>query len=184
MNLFDIFLVGIIALSGLSGLRTGFARVVIHLAATFIALMAAFWGYGMIALRLRPWIEQPIVADVVGFCVVFFGIMILGSLIGMVLARLFALIGLGWLDHLLGGAAGILRGAFLAAVVVAILLAFLPVPPPAFLTDSKILPYATSVSSAIAELAPKGLRDEFIEHVQKLKQHRWDTQQKQKEGIV
>jgi len=170
MNLFDIALLAIVVLSCLSGLRTGLTRVVVHLVAMFVALLAAFWCYGIVAAKLAAWITQPLVAQITGFCLIFLGISLLGSVAGAVLARLFEGIGLGWLDHLLGGAAGFLRGAVFVAVAVAMVMAFTPLPAPAFLSDSKVVPYATVVSDAITEFAPKQLRDGFLQQREKLKQ--------------
>jgi membrane protein required for colicin V production len=170
MNLFDIALLAIVVLSCLSGLRTGLTRVVVHLAAMVVALLAAFWCYGLVAAKLEPWITQPLIAQIAGFCIIFFGITVLGSIVGAILAKLFEGIGLGWLDHLLGGAAGVLRGAVFAAVTVAVVMAFTPLPAPAFLADSKVVPYATGISGAITEFAPKQLRDGFVQQMEKLKQ--------------
>jgi membrane protein required for colicin V production len=183
MNLLDVFLIGIVFVSCLSGLRTGFARVVIHLFATFAGLLAAFWCYGIVAARLESYIHQPLAADIAGFCLVFFGIMVLGSLLGFLLARIFQWIGLGWLDHLLGGAAGLVRGALLAAVAVAVLLAFTPAPPPSFISDSRVIPYATSFSGLLAELAPKQIRDGFLEQTEKLKQL-WQKNPSKEQRII
>ena len=170
MNLFDIALLAIVVLSCLSGLRTGLTRVVVHLAAMVIALLAAFWCYGIVAAKLTPWVTQPLVAQIAGFCIIFFGVTLLGSVVGAILAKLFQGIGLGWLDHLLGGAAGLLRGAVFVAVTVAMVMAFTPLPAPAFLTESKVVPYATVVCGAITEFAPKQLRDGFLQQMEKLKQ--------------
>lgn len=183
MNFFDIALVAMVVLSCLSGLRTGLTRVIVHLASMLVALLAAFWCYGIVAAKLTPWITQPLVAQIAGFCVIFFGITILGSVLGAILAKLFEGIGLGWLDHLLGGAAGFLRGALLVAVTIAMIMAFTPLPAPAFLTDSKVAPYATAVSGAITELAPKPLRDGFLQQMDKLKQL-WMKQPSKVPGVV
>ncbi len=170
MNVFDVFLLGVVVVSGLSGIRTGFTRVVVHVASTVVGLLAAFWCYGIVAAQVQPWIKQPLAAQVAGFCLIFFGIMLLGSLCGMVLVRFFDLIGLGWLDHLLGAAAGVLRGGLLVAMIAAVVVAFTPQPIPAFLSESRVLPYATNVSGAIAEFAPKHLRDDFVDQMSRLKQ--------------
>jgi membrane protein required for colicin V production len=170
MNAFDIVLLAIVGLSCLSGLRTGLTRVVVHLVSMLVALLAAFWCYGIVAAKLTPWISRPFIAQIAGFCVIFFGISILGSLLGALLARLFEGIGLGWLDHLLGGAAGLVRGAVLVAITITMIMAFTPLPAPAFLSESKVVPYATAVSGAITEFAPKPLRDGFLQQMEKLKQ--------------
>jgi membrane protein required for colicin V production len=148
-----------------------------------VALLAAFWCYGIVAAKLTPWIATPVVAQITSFCIIFFGVTILGSILGAILAKLFEGIGLGWLDHLLGGAVGILRGAVLAAAAIAVLMAFIPLPAPAFLTDSKIAPYATAVSGAITEFAPKPLRDGFLLQMEKLKQL-WTKQPSKVPGVV
>jgi membrane protein required for colicin V production len=115
--------------------------------------------------------------------VIFLGVMLVGSLIGMLLARLFQSIGLGWLDHLLGGAAGLVRGALLVAVAVAAIVAFTPGPTPQFLSESMVLPYASKISTAIAELAPRELKEGFAQQMEKLKQFRLHRTSKEKEIV-
>jgi membrane protein required for colicin V production len=170
MNWLDVVLLLVILASVLSGLRTGFVRVVIHLVATVCGLLAGFWCYGIAAGELQPWIHNPVTANLVGFTLIFLGVMFVGSLLGMILANIFRWIGLGWLDHLMGGAAGVVRGALLVAVVVAAIVAFTPGPTPGFLAESKVLPYATQISTAIAEFAPRELKDGFAAQMERLKQ--------------
>lgn len=170
MNWFDICLLAIILISAISGLKTGLARVVFHLIATCAGLLLALWCYGLAADSLVSFIHDPRAARVVGFCLIFFGVMVAGSLLGWVVARFFQGIGLGWLDHLLGGAAGLLRGALLVAISVALLLAFTPVPAPGFINESRVLPYATSVSAAIVQMAPLQIREGFTQQLERLKQ--------------
>jgi membrane protein required for colicin V production len=172
MNWFDVVLLVIIFASFVSGLKTGLARVVLHLMATIVGLIAGFWCYGLVAEKISTYISSPLAANILGFSVIFVGVMLLGSLLGLLAARLFSLIGLGWLDHLLGGLAGLVRGAVIVAAVVAVLLAFTPLPASAFLTESRVLPYATQVSSVMADIAPRAIREGFREQIEKLKR-RW-----------
>jgi membrane protein required for colicin V production len=111
-----------------------------------------------------------VTANLVGFTLIFLGVMFVGSLLGMILANIFRWIGLGWLDHLMGGAAGVVRGALLVAVVVAAIVALTPGPTPGFLAESKVLPYATQISTVIAEFAPRELKDGFAAQMERLKQ--------------
>lgn len=170
INWLDCILLLVMLASFLSGLKTGFVRVVVHLLATVGGLLAGFWCYGILGAELHPWIHDAIAANLAGFTLIFLGVMLAGSLIGMVIARMFRFVGLGWLDHLLGGAAGLLRGALLVAVVVAAIVAFTPGPTPGFLRDSKVLPYATEISTVIAEFAPHELKDGFAQQMERLKQ--------------
>jgi membrane protein required for colicin V production len=183
MNWFDVALLILILASVLSGLRTGLARVVMHLVATIAGLVSGFWFYGIAADELAPWVRDPTVAKLAGFALIFIGIMIAGSLAGWLIARLFSLIGLHWLDHLLGGAAGFLRGIVIVATAVAVIVAFSPLSPPAFLTRSRVAPYATRISSVLAEFAPRELRDGFEQQIQKLK-HQWASPAMKNERIA
>ncbi len=98
----------------------------------------------------------------------------LGWLISAVLSRLFKWFGLSWFNHMLGGLAGFLRGALVIATLVDVAVAFSPSPTPEFLTNSRVLPYATEVSWWLVDLAPRELKDTFTEQMQNLKQF-WST---------
>ncbi|MBV9759574.1 MAG: CvpA family protein [Acidobacteriaceae bacterium] len=169
-NWFDIVLVVILLWSAMAGLRAGLARVVVGIVATIVGLIAGFWFYRIVAEKLSPWAKTPILADFFGFLVIFLGVMILGALIAALLSRLFRWIGLSWFNHMLGGFAGFLRGALIVAALVDILVAYSPSPTPAYLENSRLMPYAGEVSSWLASVAPRELKDAFTEQMENLKQ--------------
>jgi membrane protein required for colicin V production len=169
-NWFDVVLALILLWSAIAGVRAGFARVVIGLAATVLGLLAGFWFYRIPAANLMPWVAKPVVADVLGFLIIFLGIILLGSLAAALLSRMFRWIGLSWFNHLLGGVAGFARGALFIAAVVAILVAYSPSPTPEFLENSRVLPYASELSGWLADLAPRELKDAFTEQMENLRQ--------------
>jgi membrane protein required for colicin V production len=170
LNWLDIVLALIIIGSAIAGLRAGFTRVVIGLGATIVGLLVGFWFYRMVGERLHPWISTPAVANAVGFFLIFFGVAILGSLIAALLSRMLRWVGLSWFNYLLGGVAGFARGALVVAVLANVLVAFAPTPVPAYLRNSRVLPYANGVAAALAELAPRQLKDSFSEKMDSLKQ--------------
>lgn len=172
MNWFDVVLAVIILLSAMAGLRSGFARVVIGLLATVAGVLLGFWCYRMVAAKLLPYVSTPALADICGFLIIFFGILIAGSLLAALLSKLFKWIGLSWFDHFLGGVAGFARGVLMVASLAAILVAFVPSPTPAFLTGSRVLPYANEVAAALAQMAPRDLKDSFLERWENLKKRR------------
>ena len=73
-----------------------------------------------------------------------------GAIVGRILAKFFKWVGLSWLDRLLGGAFGVVRGFVIAAAMVTVLLAFAPSPPPPSVVDSRLLPYVINVSDVLA----------------------------------
>ncbi len=175
-NWFDIVLFLILLSSALTGLRSGLARVLVGLVATLIGFLAAFWCYRLVASNLTAWVPTVAIADILGFLLVFIGVLILGSLVGAILSRLLSWIGLSWFNHLLGGLAGLLRGALVAAVLVNGIVAFAPSPPPGFLSNSRLLPYTTELSAWLANMAPRDLKDAFDAQLQTLRQF-WTTRQ-------
>ena len=170
LNWFDIALIVIMLWSALSGLKSGLARVVVGFVAAILGLVCGFWFYRMLAARLMPWVKVTTVASMLGFLLIFISVLILGSLVSTLLSRVFNWIGLSWFNRVLGGIAGIFRGAIVIAALVDVLIAFSPSPTPAFLSNSRVLPYTLQISSWIVSLAPRELRDAFTEQMENLKQ--------------
>jgi membrane protein required for colicin V production len=173
-NWFDVVLALIILASMAAGLRSGFARVVVGLCATLAGLVLGFWFYRVVGAKIAPYVSSTGLADILGFLTIFIGITVLGALLGALLSRLFQWIGLSWFNHFLGGVAGFLRGILAVAGVAAVLVAFTPSPTPAFLANSRVLPYASEVAAALAEMAPRDLKDSFLGQWENLKQM-WNT---------
>ena len=176
LNWFDAVLILILLSSAVTGLRAGLARVIIGIVASLVGLLAGFWCYGIVAAKLMPWIHTPTVANILGFLVIFVGVLIVGSLISALVSKLFRRIGLSWFNHLLGGVAGALRGILIIAALVDIVVAFSPSPPPSFLDGSRLLPYATQISSWLADAAPRELKDAFDEQMRTIKRF-WTPRQ-------
>ena len=170
VNWFDVVLVIIVISSAIAGLRAGFTRVVIGLVATVVGLFAGFWSYRLVGEQLHPWISSMPVANGVAFFLIFFGVVLLGSLIAALLSRMLKWVGLSWFNYLLGGVAGFVRGALFAAILANVLVAFAPSPVPAYLQQSRVLPYANGVASVLAEFAPQQLKDSFSHQMENLKQ--------------
>jgi membrane protein required for colicin V production len=170
VNWLDIVLLLVILSSFVSGLRSGFARVVVGLVATLFGLLAGFWFYRMVASPLLPLVQSPTAANIIGFLVIFIGILLVGALVASILSSIFKWVGLSWFNHLLGGVAGVLRGGLVVAALVAVVVAFTPSPPPSFLHDSRVLPYAMQMSGWLAEFAPRELKDAFTQQIDNLKQ--------------
>ncbi|MGH9583416.1 MAG: CvpA family protein [Bryobacteraceae bacterium] len=167
---FDIVLLIILLWSALAGLRAGLARVVVSIAAVLTGLIAGFWFYGIVARSILPWVRNAAIANICGFFVIFFGVLLAGALLASLLSRIFQWIGLSWLNHAMGGLAGFLRGALIIAAFVGILIAYSPSPTPSFIERSQVLPYVGEISWWLVDLAPRDLRDAFTQQMQNLRQ--------------
>lgn len=175
MNWLDIVLIVIIAWSVLAGLARGLARVVVGIGATILAIILAAWFYGSVGAIFQEYVSSRSVANIIGFLIIFIGVLVIGSLIGVMLAKLFKWVGLGWLDRLLGGAVGLLRGVVVAIVLIMVLMAFTPKPPPQSVVNSRLAPYVIDAASVLAGITPKELKDGFWESYEQVKKIWADT---------
>lgn len=171
MNWLDVVLALVLAASVAAGFARGFARVGIGLAATLIGLVLGIWFYGTAGAFVLPYVSSRGLANFIGFLLVFFGVLLAGSVVGWILAKLLKWAGLGWLDRLMGAGVGLLRGIIIAVALVMALVAFAPKPPPRSVVESRLAPYVIDAARVLAAVAPRELRDGFhagYEHVKKI----------------
>jgi uncharacterized membrane protein required for colicin V production len=169
LNWIDVVLVLVIASSVLAGLSSGFARVAVGFGAMIVGVFCGFWFYGIVAGYVIDYVSLRAIADLIGFFVILAVVLVIGAIVGRILAKFFKWVGLSWLDRLLGGVCGIARGFIIAAAMVTVLLAFAPSPPPASVVDSKLLPYVINVSDVMAALTPREIKDSFYATKDKVK---------------
>jgi membrane protein required for colicin V production len=179
VNLLDILLVIIVLASVVTGFLAGFARVGIGFIATVCGLLFGFWFYGTPAEWIHHYIKYEALSNILGFFVVLFFFTIAGAIVGKLLAMLFRWTGLSWLDRLMGGVFGLVRGGLIAVAFVAVLLAFTPKPLPNWMIESRTLPYAIEASNLWAQLAPNALKSAFEEGMRDIRKA-WEEQMKKK----
>lgn len=167
MNWIDWLLLLVAGCSVLAGFKAGFARAAVGFIATILGIFCGFWFYGIAAAHVLDYVSSRAVANLIGFFVIFAGVLMLGAMVGHILAKLFKWAGLSWLDRLLGGAFGLVRGAVIAVALVTVLMAFSPSPPPYSVADSKWMPYFASISNILAAMTPREIKDNFRETKEK-----------------
>jgi len=168
VNWFDIVLILLVALSVVTGFRTGFTRAGIGFIAAIVGIYFGFWSYGIVAARVRDHVSSLQIANLIGFLVIFVGVVILGSIVGLILAKLFKWVGLSWFDRLLGGVFGVVRGSIIVAALVTVALAFWPPPLPETVKESRFLPYVIDISDVLAATTPHELKDAFHDAKEKV----------------
>jgi membrane protein required for colicin V production len=187
MNLLDLLLAVIVGISVATGFLAGFARVGVGFVAAISGLIFGFWYYGVPAQWLRDhWTMSANLSNMLGFFIVFLMFVSAGAMIGKLLAKLFKWTGLGWLDRLLGGAFGLLRGGLMAVVVVAVIMAFTPKPVPTWMVGSQVLPYVLDASNVCSKLAPDAVKEAFRDsmfEIRKLWQEELQKKRKKQEEL-
>ena len=179
MNWIDLLLLIVIGASVLTGFAAGFARVGVGFIAMIVGLFCGFWFYGIVAAYVLDYVSSRAIANLAGFFVIFAGVLMVGALVGRILAKFFKWVGLSWLDRLLGCAFGLVRGLFIGAGMVTVLLAFSPSPPPGSVLDSKLMPYVITASGIFAALTPREIKDDFYATRDKV-QAEWSQHHAQK----
>jgi membrane protein required for colicin V production len=171
-NWLDVVFAIILIVSAVEGLRKGLARTAIGLLAVIVGLLLALWFYGQAGGLLGSHVARPL-ANVLGFLVIFVGVILLGALVAALIAKLLKLIHLSWLDRLLGGAFGLLRAALVCAVILAVLMAFSPKPPPGPVAESRLAPYVMGTARILVYAAPREFHEGFHRSYEKVRRF-WD----------
>ena len=175
MSLLDLILLVVAGVSVFAGFRAGIARVAIGFLAAVLGVIFGFWFYGTPAAWVRTYIHSVTASNLIGFILVFWGFLLAGALAGHAFAKLFKWTGLAWIDKAAGAIFGLVRGVLMDVALVAVLMAFTAKPLPNWMVDSKLLPYATGASGALAALAPNPIKSAFVETLRDIRSV-WDEQ--------
>jgi membrane protein required for colicin V production len=178
MNWLDAVLGLILLLSVIGGLRAGLVREIIGLAALVLGVVLGLWFYGMAAALVLPHVSSKHLANAIGFFLVFGGVMLVGALITFVIEKLLKLARLSWMNRLMGGVFGLLRGALVAAVIVLALMAFSTKPPPRSVAESRLAPHVVDVARVMAAIAPYEVKEGFRQSYEKVKELWAETMKK------
>jgi len=170
LNWLDFFLILILVISTVGGIAKGFARLVIGLLAAVAGFLCGLWFYGSVAGFLLPYVSHKGIANFIGLLLIFLGVVLLGALVGKLLALLLKWAGLSWLNRVMGGVFGLLRGLVFAIALVLALMAFSPKPPPRSVVESRIAPYVIDAAHICANLAPREVRDGVVQSYEKVKE--------------
>ncbi len=170
MNWLDLVLLLVIALSVLAGFFKGFARTSFGLLSLVLALACGLWFYPLVAGWVDQWVSSVHAANMIGFAIIFVGVLIAGALLGALVAKLLQVVHLSWLDRLLGGAFGVIRGVLLGAVLILVMMAFSVQPPPRSVARSQVAPYVLETARGLAAAAPHEMKEGFRKSYDKVKE--------------
>jgi membrane protein required for colicin V production len=154
MTLFDYTVLTIVGASVVLSVMRGFTRELLALLAWVAAFVAATAASGTVAAWLANSISDESLRALTAFIVVFIGVLLLVSMLGLILSRMVRKAGLGVEDRLLGAVFGLARG--LLIVMVAVLLAGLtPLPKQPAWVDAMLSPPLEALASALKPWLPQ-----------------------------
>lgn len=164
-NWLDIVLFVVLVVSFVLGIFRGFVRQFVGLAAVVAGFFVAAYYHPYLGRIFSRAFASGRWSNLVAFLLIFFGVLALGSLLGFLLSKLMR--GpLRFIDRVLGGALGLVKGVLISGVIVMALLAF-PADTRA-LTNSRLAPYCYWLTKGMIQLVPRELKEAFNETYQKV----------------
>jgi len=124
VNWLTIGLAAVIVFLTWRAYSNGFIRELVSLCVAILAIPIAGIFYDDLTRKLDPIISDATAARLVAFLSILIGVVIAGQVVAHLLKRAVAMLNLGALDHLAGGAFGFLKAVILCQVVLIALVAF------------------------------------------------------------
>ncbi len=160
----DWIILIILAGAVISGFIKGLMRQLVFIVFILAGFIVAARYFPQLASSLRPAMADDIWANLVAFLLIFFGFLLTGWLLSLILFKLIK--GpLRALDVLLGGLFGFIKGVLIATVFVLALLLF-PVKERDLVQSQLAFP-CLNISRILIQLVPQELKSEFREAYQK-----------------
>lgn len=168
MTLADWFICAVVLLNIVTAAMQGFFSEALTMAGLVVGYLVAAWKYRGLAEWLESFLKNPWLAEILGFLIIFFAIVLLFGLAARTARWLMKQSGLSGLDRFLGAILGLLKGGLMVAVILMGMTAFTPTSK--LLENSQLAPYFLVVGRAAICLAPSELRARFDQGLELLHQ--------------
>jgi len=159
MTAADWLIVGVVLLNVVSAAVQGFFAEALSMAGLVIGYIVAAWQYRRLAEWLMSFLKNEWLAEILGFLIIFFAILILFGIAARVARKLMKAAGLSGFDRVLGALLGVVKGGLVVAVVLMVMTAFTPTSK--MLENSQLAPYFLVIGRGAMWLAPTELRMRF-----------------------
>ena len=157
----DWLIVIVVVLNVVLAAMHGFFAEALSMAGLVVGYLVAAWQYQRLAVWLLSFLKSELLAQIFGFLIIFFAILILFSIAGRIARKLMKEVGLSGFDRFLGALLGLVKGGLMVAVVLMGMTAFTPTSK--MLENSELAPYFLVVGRAAIWVAPVALRARFYE---------------------
>jgi membrane protein required for colicin V production len=159
MTIADWMICALVLLNVVTAAMQGFFSEALTLGGLVVGYIVAAWRYRSVAEWLESFLKNEWLAEVLGFLIIFFAILLLFGLAARIARWVMKQSGLSGLDRFLGAVLGLLKGGLMVAVILMGMTAFEPASQ--LLRNSQLAPYFLVVGNAAIWLAPAELRDRF-----------------------
>ncbi|MGA2966250.1 MAG: CvpA family protein [Terriglobales bacterium] len=168
MSIADWVIFGFLVFSVTAAAIEGFFHEAFKLAGLVVGYLLAAWQYRRLADWFAPYLKSPWLAEIAGFLIVFFAVLLIAGIAGRIARSVMKKAGLSAIDRFLGAVLGLLKGVLVVAVVLTAMAAFAPAA--RWLERSELAPYFLVGGRAAIWLAPPELRHRFYQGLDYMRQ--------------
>lgn len=168
MNPLDVVLASIIAYCLVRGIFRGLIKELSSIVGVLGGFYAAYSYYPFMAKYLSVWITKAAYANLVSCLLLFAGVYLTISLLGVLIKYLMNIVFLGWTDRLCGLLFGTIKGLLIVSVIVVPLTTFLP-KNSKILKDSIIVQHTVGISALMVHVASADMKVLFKDNLKELK---------------
>lgn len=168
MSFADWIICALVLLNVIAAAMQGFFSEALTIAGLVVGYIVAAWKYRSLAQWLESYLKVAWFAEIFGFLVIFFAIVLLFGAAARIARWIMKEVGLSGLDRFLGGILGLLKGALMVAVILVGMTTFAPTSK--LLANSRLAPYFLVAGRAAVWLAPSELRARFYQGLNLLNQ--------------
>jgi membrane protein required for colicin V production len=168
MTLADWIICAVVLLNIVTAAMQGFFSEALTMAGLVVGYIVAAWQYRSLAEWLEKFLKNEWLAEILGFLIIFFAIVLLFGLAARLSRWVMKKSGLSGFDRFLGAILGLLKGGLMVAVILMGMTAFEPTSK--LLQNSELAPYFLVMGRAAIWVAPSELRARFYQGLDLLHQ--------------
>ena len=167
MNPLDYLLAAILVYCLVRGIFRGLIKELSSIIGVLGGLYAAYTYYRVLAEPLSGLITDTAWLSIVSSLILFFGVYLAVSILGVVIKYFMNIVFLGWTDRICGAGLGAVKGLLMAAALITVLTTFMPKNAP-ILRNSLVARNMARVSETLIQAASKDMKNLFGQKMKEL----------------
>jgi membrane protein required for colicin V production len=168
MNSLDIIIISILGYCLIRGIFRGLIKELSSIVGVLAGVYLASSYYPVLGGILSRWMSNTAYRDILSFLILFFVVLLIVGILGVIIKYLLKISAAGWLDRLLGTIFASIKGILIASVILLTLTAFLP-QGTGLIKDSTMAPHIMQISNEIVGIVPDKMKKQFYNKLDELK---------------
>ncbi|MEA2061795.1 MAG: CvpA family protein [Thermodesulfobacteriota bacterium] len=160
MNIFDVFIIAVIAFCLIRGFFRGFIKEASSIVAVLSAFYGAFTYYPVLAVKFETLIATPLYQNILSFFIIFCVVVVVVNLAAALIRYLLRIVFLGWVDRCCGIIFGALKGIIIVSILFVLMTSFLP-GKNKFLAESALAPHIAVTSEILSVFLADDIKKEI-----------------------